>query len=341
MKVPKARRLKSGTWFIQLRLDGQSYYVTATTERDCRRRAELIKAEHRSGKRMERNEEMTLRKACDAYIAKKRTARASPETVRGYIVIRDHRFPDVMDKPLGKVRDWQREYDKEAARLSPKTMKNTWSFLKSACKSSCGFVLPDIEQVKHVREEHLFLEPDQIKQFVPAAAKSKYAIPMLLCLSSCRSSEVQGLTWDNVDLAHNRIQIKGAVVRDENNQYVAKDDNKTVESARYIPIFIPELRAALEAVEDKTGRVVTARPNTVYRNVNSLCKSLGLPEVGNHGLRHSFASLCYSLEIPVKITMQLGGWSDYNTVMRIYTHLSKKDVGKYTSELEQFYKNAT
>ena len=38
--------------------------------------------------------------------------------------------------------------------------------------------------------------------------------------------------------------------------------------------------------------------------------------------------------------MQLGGWSDYNTVMKIYTHLSKKDVGKYSNEIKGFFQNA-
>jgi hypothetical protein len=49
MKTPKPRKLPSGSWFIQLRLDGESVPITASTERECVRKAQLIKAENLPG----------------------------------------------------------------------------------------------------------------------------------------------------------------------------------------------------------------------------------------------------------------------------------------------------
>ena len=37
MKVPAPRKLPSGSWFIQLRLGGESIPVTAATAKDCTR----------------------------------------------------------------------------------------------------------------------------------------------------------------------------------------------------------------------------------------------------------------------------------------------------------------
>ena len=48
MKVPEPRKLKSGTWFIQLRLGGESIPVSALTRSDCIKQAQLIKAQHRA-----------------------------------------------------------------------------------------------------------------------------------------------------------------------------------------------------------------------------------------------------------------------------------------------------
>ena len=45
MKIPKARKLPSGTWHIQLRLGGESITVNARTEKECVRQAQIIKAE--------------------------------------------------------------------------------------------------------------------------------------------------------------------------------------------------------------------------------------------------------------------------------------------------------
>ena len=102
--------------------------------------------------------------------------------------------------------------------------------------------------------------------------------------------------------------------------------------------MIPELKTALKAVPTKEGYLTTVHGATLYKHSKAICEAAGLPVVGIHGLRHSFASLCYSLGVPEKVTQQLGGWSDYRTVMTIYTLLSKRDVDKYTDDIKQFFK---
>lgn len=338
MKVPEPRRLKSGTWFIQLRLNGESISVTAATERECRRQAALVKAEVQSGRKRAGKATLTLREACSRYIDKRERAGASPETIRGYTVIMENRFQGLMDRPVSLNADWQGAYDKDAARLTPKTMANSWSFIRSVCRKECGIELPEITTLASARVEHAFLDPDQVKIFVAATAGDKYRIPLLLCLSSCRSSEMAGLTWDDVDLEHNRIHIREVIVKDKHGKRVRKARTKTDASTRYIPIFIPELRAALEAVDDKTGPVAGAVRDTIYRHANAICEEAGLPQVGLHGLRHSFASLCYSLEIPLKITMQIGGWENDKVVSEIYTHLDQAHVDRQIGKLEQFFR---
>lgn len=55
MNVPKARKLASGTWFIQLRLGGESIPVSGATEKAVTREAERIKAEYRAGAREQKS----------------------------------------------------------------------------------------------------------------------------------------------------------------------------------------------------------------------------------------------------------------------------------------------
>ena len=218
MKIPTPRKLNSGNWFIQLRLGGNSIPVTAPTAAECRREAGLIKAEHLAGKRASPSS-VTLRQACERYIEARERAKRSPETIRGYDVILRNRFQRVMDKPVSSVKDWQAEFDLEAERLSPKTMNDTWAFLRSACKSA-GIPLPDVTKPSTPHIEHLFLEPDEIKVFVKAAAETKDAIPMLLYLLSCRASEVRGLDWSDIDLNKDRIYIHRSLVYDKNGKPV-------------------------------------------------------------------------------------------------------------------------
>jgi hypothetical protein len=63
----------------------------------------------------------------------------------------------------------------------------------------------------------------------------------------------------------------------------------------------------------------------------------GFPKGGLHLLRHSFASLCFYLDVPILVTCRIGGWSDYHTVMNIYTHLEKAKLSAENDKLSAFF----
>ena len=94
---------------------------------------------------------------------------------------------------------------------------------------------------------------------------------------------------------------------------------------------------ALKNAERKSEYVVTLNGSWIYTQINEICEANGLPKVGNHGLRHSFASLAYHLQIPEKIAMEIGGWADDGTMRKIYTHLSQKDIAKRAEDFSNFF----
>ena len=187
-----------------------------------------------------------------------------------------------------------------------------------------------------------WLEPEQIQPIIAAAVGTPSAFPVMLALHSLRRSELLAVTWDDIDLAAGTIRVSGAVVQNEDHHFVTKATNKTETSTRTVPIMIPELRAALEAVppEDRTGRLIPYAPHYIAELVNKACARAGVPEVGTHGLRHSFASLAYHLGMSELETMELGGWSDAGTMRKIYTHLSQRDKAKAQNKMAEFFKNA-
>ena len=137
------------------------------------------------------------------------------------------------------------------------------------------------------------------------------------------------------------IEVKGATVFDEDNHFVHKDANKTYASRRYVPIFIPQLQDALEKVDKKVGGVICyTTPSGLWKAINRMCKKKNLPCVGLHGLRHSFASLAVHLNVPEETAMIIGGWSDFHTMRKIYTHISHKDMQTHTEAFTAFYRNA-
>lgn len=341
MKVPKARKLPSGMWFIQLRLGGESISITARTEKECIRQATLTKAEYVAGKREPVQKETeplpTLREAIDAYIA----ARViSPATERGYVKIRDLRFPGLMDRSLSEItaEDYQAACKDETRRISAKTLRNSWQFIASVLRYH-GIVPPEVSLPQLIPNDTSFLEPDEIPVFIEAVKGTKYQIPIYLALSSLRRSEIMALRWENVDLARQRIRVRGAAVVGKDEKLHQKKENKNSASARTIPIFIPELCDALKEAKQPEGLVVTCHPNTIWASVRKICRENGLTVVSTHGLRHSFASLAYHLGVPEKDTMAIGGWANDQTMRRIYTHVAKLDVRRYEGVLLDFFAN--
>lgn len=339
MKIPEAKKLKSGNYHIQLRLNGVSIPITEKTKKECERKARAIKSNYKAGL-MEIKPETptpTLTAAIDAYIEKRKNT-LSPSTITGYKRIQAGRFKDCMDTSINQLTDWQTICDNEAKLCSPKTLKNAYFFIRSVYKEN-GITLPMPTlpvQEKHTRK---WLEPEQIETLVKSVAGQHEQLPVLFALHSLRRSELLALDWKNIDLKNKCFHIKGAAVKDINGNFVLKDANKNLSSQRTLPIMIPELYNALSKIpeDERKGRVITINGNSILYEVNKACRVAGVPEVGTHGLRHSFASLAYHLGMSELETMELGGWSDAKTMRGIYTHLAAADRLKAVNKMAAFY----
>lgn len=335
MKVPEPRKLPSGNYFIQLRLGGESISITAPTAKECKDKAALVKAQHKVNQPKQKRvtKPLTLGKAIDKYINEKSNT-LSPSTIRGYDTIRRTRFKNIMDKSMTNV-SWQKAVNDEALLCSPKTLKNAWGLVNSVLKSNGIVVEVTLPQVPVADKK--YLTPEEIKVFIKAVKDKPCAIPALLALHSMRRSEILALDWSHIDLKKKDIYVKGAMVYDKEHNLVDKPTNKNRSSTRHIPIMIPELYDLLSAVEDKQGKVVTRMPNKLWYDINKVCRDNRLPEVGCHGLRHSFASLAYHLGMPEMVAMEIGGWSDYTTMRNIYTHIAATDIKRHANVMADFY----
>lgn len=338
MKVPEPRKLPSGNYFIQMRLNGVSVPVTAPTAKECKRQAELIKAEHRTEKRdITPHMDETLGEMCDKYISSRLDVR-SPSTIRGYKKIRNTHFQNEMDKRPSKI-NWQRMISADSKKYGPKSVSNAWTFVCSALKEN-GYQKPNVVLPALSNNTRSWLDAEQIPVFMDSIQGDTCEIAALLGLHSLRMSEILGLTWDDIDLKNGIIHIRGAVVIGENDKPIYKTTNKNLTSRRDVPIMIPRLKELLLANKSANGPVVPYRDCTVYNHVIAACERSGLPRVSPHGLRHSFASLALHLGMSERECMEIGGWSNPVTMHRIYQHLSSKDRLKAENKMADFYKNA-
>lgn len=340
IKVPTARQLPSGKWFVQLRIDGESISITRDKEDQAIAEALAIKKGILKAKKTPKTSP-TLYAAMDDYISQRENI-LSPSTIAGYKVIQRNRF-----KQLHKVRiseisatKWQKAVNAEAKTISAKTLKNSAMFVQTVIAEAGGEKLSArLPQV--VPNDLPWLTPEQIPTFLTAIKGSKYEIPALLALSSLRQSEIVAMQWKDIDIGKSILTVHGAAVKDDSGKVIQKDTNKNLSSRRTVPFLIPQLKEAVEQKERKPDAYVYPHYSNVLRlNINRVCEEAGLPKVGVHGLRRSFASLCYHLGISEAVTMMAGGWSDFRTMRKIYTKISEKDIQDQAAKFTQFFGNA-
>ena len=333
MKTPKANKLPSGSWYVRVKVHGKQIAITKPTKREAEAEALRIKL---GDKKAPSKERVTLSEAIDRYIEARETV-CSPSTIRGYRVIQDTRFKSMMGTDIFTVthEQWQQAVNNEAKLVSAKTVKNSWGFISSVIHEVTGerysVTLPQV-----IDKTIPFLTSEQIPVFVAAIHGTSVEIPALLGLSSLRQSEILALRWSDVDLKAGTLSINGATVRNYEGDLVRKQETKNRSSRRTVPIF-PPLMDALKAADRDGEMVVNLAPNSIRNHINRICKANDLPRIGIHGLRHSFASLAQHLGIPEKVVMELGGWSDYQTMKRIYTHVSKQDIVSRSSQISDFF----
>lgn len=337
MKIPKIEKLPSGNYFCRLRLNGVSVPITASSETECRRIAELKKAEYAAGKsklqRLPKNE--TLQDVLDKYIRANK-ATLSPSTHRSYTIYARTRFDGYRDKKLSEIH-WQEMIDDELEVASEKTVKNAWALVSPALRR-IGYPVPSVRLSQVPVADVHFLQPEEIAPFCAAVKGRSCEIAALLALNGLRVSEIRGLDWKNVNLNNDTLFVHGAVVRGVDGD-AEKRTNKNDTSTRTIPILIPQLHDALNAVTDKTSHVVTIASGTILDDVKRACKRAKVTVCTTHDLRRSFASLCFYLGIQAKQIQAWGGWSNETVLNKIYIKLSASMETENQKTVSAFFKN--
>ena len=284
----------------------------------------------------------TIYEMFDAYLQDKDHV-LSPLTIRFYRTVQKNRFQSLMYRSPQDITksDWQRAVNEESGIFAPKTVKGSYTAIKTVVFNQSGLQLPNVTIPAKIVNQKKYLHPTEIPPFVAAVSQTKYAVPLLLALSSMRISEIDALDWRNIPLNPEFVMVKGARVLNEHNKYVTKAQCKNETSSRPVPILIPELKAAIERDRKREGSVMPCSQKNLRLACHRISKAAGVTDVGVHELRHSFASLCYYLRVPEEIAAQIGGWADTSTMRKIYTHIAQSDISRYQNELQRFYNKSS
>lgn len=321
-----AKKQPSGKWrnllYVGRDENGKRIYESFTA--DTKREANLLASERareleQGIKKNRIPMELTVGEAIDKYIDE-RDAILAPKTAREYRGYRRNYLQGIMNVKIKRLTSdmIQREINKDARRLSPKSVHNAWALVHSALRAITPELDYKIDLPKKQKKEMRIPSNEQLIQIFEAVEGKKLELPILLgATCGLRRGEIVALDLDkDVDYERCVISVNKAMSNDTAGEWVIKS-TKTVESTREVdaPAWVIEkLRDA------RDSGYCWMKPDGISSGFADLCKRFGF-EFRFHDLRHYYASLMLSLGVPDKYAMARMGHATPNMLKNVYQHL--------------------
>ena len=173
------------------------------------------------------------------------------------------------------------------------------------------------------------------------------ALGIYICLTTgLRIGEICALRWEDINVQSGTLQVKRTIERiyiiegDRKHTEVIINDPKTPNSIREIPLSAEALSLIkpLMKVVNTGFYVLSNDPKPIeprtYRNYyKKLMKSLDIPIIKFHGLRHSFATRCIESNCDYKTVSVILGHSDISTTLNLYVHPNMEQKKRCISKM--------
>lgn len=327
MKLPKPKKLPSGSWNVNVMVDGRRVSVTRSTEKECVAAAAELKA---GLKQVSNPARMTVGNAIDRYI-ESRDSVLSPSTVAGYRRLRANALQDIMDIRVADITQEriQRSINLTAREKSPKTVRNAHGLLAAALTEQRPDLHLRTRLPQKVKYDITIPTEDDIFAIVFAARGSSIELPVMLAVwLGLRMSEIIGLKWDDID--GDVLHIRHALV-DEGEKAT-----KTSSSKRDI-IIPPYLKDLLDKTPHTDEHIIPLTRRTIYDRFQRRCRKAGIKHYRFHDLRHINASVMLALGVPNKYAQERMGHATDNMLKNVYQHTMTEHQKAVADEIDNYF----
>lgn len=330
MKIPAAKKLPSGSWRVQISIDGERHSIVAKTKKEAEKEAAALKAGMKIVKKTA--SVMTVDSAVRTYIENK-SGVLSPSTIAGYGRIRKnlmeiiaHENAYTIDQV--KIQRWVNSLVK--AGKTPKTVANAHGLLSAVLSGiRPELILRTTLPPKEKHEIQIPSESEMTKIFV-ACRGTRYEIPIVLAAwLGLRASEIRGLQWDDID--GDVLHIRRAIV--EGDDGPAVKGTKTYSGKRNIHLP-PYLCQLLSCDEPESQYIVTLSGHAIYNGFERVCQKAGVPHYRFHDLRHFNASIMLAEGVPDKYGMKRMGHATNNMLKTTYQHTIKEKEQEFDKVID-------
>lgn len=330
MKIPKAVKLPSGSWYVNVMVGGKRLSITAPTKRDAEKEAAAIKS---GAKAAQFSQSLSITQALDRYIDSK-SAVLSPATIAGYRRIQKNLLEPIAGYPLSnltqeQVQRWVNQLAKQGKK--PKTVSNAHGLLSAVIGAYRPEMVLRTTLPQKVKTEIAIPTEAELSAIFDAAKGTKYELPIMLAVwLGLRASEIRGLKWEDINGEY--ISVKRAIVQGESGP--VEKGTKTFSGTRTLHLP-PYLAALIQAQDHSKEHIVNLSGHAMYNGFERICEKAGVPHFRFHDLRHMNASVMLAVGIPNKYAQERIGHATDNMLKTVYQHTIQEEQKKYSEEIDQ------
>ena len=348
-------QLPSGSWRVQVRLDGQRLGKTFRRQAQAKNWLNEISEQIAGGLTYD-VAKITLGEFVDDWYAIHKT-RLKVNTQDSYArTIRLHIKPNLGDIKLLDLTPaiLQNRYNQIAAvGITTRPLQIAHSILHQALDHACRLgllarnpsdlvILPTPEMDHEIRDLHVWTE-SQVSSFILSleGQRNRYLYQLALA-AGMRRGELVGLQWSAIDFLDSTLTVRQQVVELPGGGWKFQSP-KTRAGRRTFAIgpgLIDALRAQISVVDlarqfaQSSNRYTWEENDLVFPSLNGtpqngynlskefdrLARAAGLPDIRFHDMRHTAASIMLANGIPLIEVSRILGHSKPSITLDIYGH---------------------
>ncbi len=172
-------------------------------------------------------------------------------------------------------------------------------------------------KIKKRLEGGRWLTSEEVDKLLKLSNEWLYPIFYTFIYSGMRKSELENLTWDDIDFARRIIKIR---IKDD---WTPKTDERDIPiSDDLLKLLQKQKKKAIGSLVFHDGEGNKIDENRLRRNLMSVTKLAGFPDVTKiHSLRHTYGSHLAQQGVPLPAIQKFMGHANIQTTM-VYAHLA-------------------
>ncbi|MDD2505456.1 MAG: site-specific integrase [Bacilli bacterium] len=235
--------------------------------------------------------------------------------------------------------------------LATRTKNDLFKYLKSVLNfgskwydfnfNSMYNKMTNFNNPNEMPKEMEFWTYEEFNKFISVEGDIKFkALYETLYYCGCRSGEVRGITWKDIDFKNKELSINKNIIENIDGNKFLVSTPKTKSSIREIPIpdklidDLIKLKVIQKSIFGFTeewyvfGSFEPLGKSVMRDRKNNNCKLAGVKQIRIHDFRHSCASLLINNGANITMVAKYLGHTKIDETLNTYAHMFKNKLGE-------------